>query len=627
MKTKTKASLKHDAHSGRRSSVGRVSVGRFPTAASSVDSAVRVRPDPRHRQAMTAATATPQVMRDRLLQAIDGQSNISNMVVVMEVISFLEKYPITKEALEETRLGKLINDVRKKTKNEDLAKRAKKLLRNWQKLIEPGKAEVLSKGHTGASWSSNSGAHPCISASTATLPSGKIGPELKNRNDFNNCSPPRMEKPSNNKRKGDEKEGQLLPAKISKTTLNDKIKNTKQLLTNGIGGSSEIFADSRAHQPLEREISEPLDSDRLNKIPVNAVKPHPSTPGYNKPPSTSSLLKASVLQRQARQEQAASGGHYRPRSPRGSLHSPQTPRQDAGVKQTASLVQSLSRPTVRPGSMDTSGLGSSPQALNVCVQDLHTDGSWSSDVDFESRSSNTSLHNSYVSSYSDGFDIEDGGAVSNTRERKMQKYKSKNYVVKSDAQAVEDGTKPVRLKDRRLTFDPVTGQIKPAFHKESCLEEEEVRLGRKPESHWSEQLKQSPPVPPSPFQQTDWKELSRSEIIQSYLSQQSNVLMSSGAHTPGAHFFMTEFLKKDEHQSKDAKKTHTLAPEFPARDLPGISREVISEDLDRLHTQHWSGVNGCYDTKGNWFDWTECISLDPHGDESRLNILPYVCLD
>ncbi|XP_069009447.1 mediator of RNA polymerase II transcription subunit 26-like isoform X1 [Embiotoca jacksoni] len=570
--------------------------------------------------AAPAAPATPQVMRDRLLQAIDGQSNqICNMVVVVEVISFLEKYPITKEALEETRLGKLINDVRKKTKNEDLAKRAKKLLRNWQKLIEPGKGEVLSKGLTGASWSSIGGAHPCIGAPAATPPSGKTGPELKNRNDFNNCSP-RREKASNRKRKGDQKDGQLLPAKISKTTLHDKIQNSKQLPTNGIGGVSEIFTDARARQPLDREISEPLDGDMPNKIPVNAVKPHSSAPGYSKPPSTSSLLKASVLQQQARQEQAASGGQYRPRSPRCSLHSPQSPKQEAVIKQTAPQAQSISSPSARPGTADTSGLGPSPQPFNVCVQGFHTDGSWSADLDSQSRPPNTSLHNSTASPCSDTVSLEDEGPASNTGKR--QKYRPKDYVVNLDGQTVEDGTKPVRLKDRRLTFDPVTGQIKTSFQKDS-LQEGGVRLA----GQWSEQPKQNPPVPPSPFQQTEWKELSRSEIIKSYLSQQSNVLSSSGAHTSGAHFFMTEFLKKEEHRCKDAKKTHALASDVPTRELPGVSREVSNEDLSRLNTQHWSGVNGCYDTKGSWYDWTQCISLDPHGDESRLNILPYVCLD
>ncbi|XP_029284961.1 mediator of RNA polymerase II transcription subunit 26 isoform X2 [Cottoperca gobio] len=572
---------------------------------------------------MTAATATPQVMRDRLLQAIDGQSNICNMVVVMEVISFLEKYPITKEALEETRLGKLINDVRKKTKNEDLAKRAKKLLRTWQKLIEPGKGEVLSKAHTGASWSSNSGAHPCIAPPVASTPSGKTGSELKNRNDFNNCYSPRVDKPSNRKRKGDQKEGQLLPAKISKTTLNDQIQNCKQLPTSGVGGSSEICTDTHTHQPLDKEISEPLDIDRLIKIPVNAVKPHPSAPGYSKPPSTSSLLKASVLQQQARQEQAVSGGQYRPKSPRCSLNSLQTPNQEGGVKQTAPQAQGLASPPVRQGSVDTSGLGPSTQPFNGCVQGLHIDGS---DLDSQSRPPSMSLHNSYASSCSDVVSLEDDGAVGNTEKRKRQKYKPKDHVINVDGQTVEDSTKPVRLKDRRLTFDPVTGQIKSSFNKESC-QEGEVRLGHRPESQWSEQPKQNPPVPRSPFQQTDWKELSRSEIIQSYLSQQSNVLTSSGAHNPGAHFFMKEFLKKEEHRSTDVKKTHVLAPELPARDLPGVSREVITEDLNRLHKQNWSGVNGCYDTKGTWYDWTECISLDPHGDESRLNILPYICLD
>ncbi|KAK2835357.1 hypothetical protein Q5P01_015841 [Channa striata] len=573
---------------------------------------------------MTAATATPQVMRDRLLQAIDGQSNIHNMVVVVEVISFLEKYPITKEALEETRLGKLINDVRRNTKNEDLAKRAKKLLRNWQKLIDPGNSEVLSKNHTSASWSSSSGAHACISTPATTRPS-KTGPELKNRNDFNNCYPIKVEKTCIRKRKGDQKEAQLLPTKISKTTFNEKIQNSKQLSTNGGVGTSEIFTDTLTHQPLDREISEPLDNDKLNKIPVNAVKPHPSAPGYSKPSNTS-FLKASALQQQSRQQQAASGGQYRPRSPRCTLLSPQIPKQEAVVKQSEPQPQSIPSPTVRYGCVDTFGLGPSPQSLNVCVQGLQPDTLSTVDWDSQSMPPNKSLHSSTASSCNDGISLGGDAAVSNKGKKKRQKYRPKDYVVNIDGQTLEDGIKPVRLKDRRLTFDPVTGQIKPSFHKESCLEAE-VRLDHRPKSQWSEQPKQNPPVPPSPFQQTDWKELSRSEIIQSYLSQQSNVLTSSGAHTPSAHFFMTEFLKKEEHQSKDTNKTHVVAAELPAKDLPGVSRQVTSEDVNRLHTQHWSGVNGCYDTKGNWYDWMECISLDPHGDESRLNILPYVCLD
>ncbi|KAJ4943058.1 hypothetical protein JOQ06_005567 [Pogonophryne albipinna] len=568
---------------------------------------------------MTATPATPQLMRDRLLLAIDGQSNqICNMVVVMEVISYLEKYPITKEALEETRLGKLINDVRKKTKNEDLARRAKKLLRTWQKLIEPGKGEMLSKGHTGASWSSNGGAHSCVSTPAATTPSTKTGSELKNRNDFNNCYSPKVEKTSTRKGKGDHKEELLLPAKRSKMTLNDQMQNSKQLPTNGIGGSSDIFKDTRTHQPLDKEISEPLDNDRLIKIPVNAVKPHPSALGYSKPPSTSSLLKASVLQQQARREQAVSGAQHRPRSPGCSLHTPQTPNQETGVNQTASQAQGLPTPTVRPGPGDTSGLGPSSQPSTGCVQGLHTDGS---ELHSQRRPPSTSLLKSYDSSCGDVVNLEAYGAISNTEKRKKQKNRPKDHVIHSEGQTVEDSTKPVRLKDRRLTFDAVTGQIKSSSQKEIC-QEGDVRL----EPQCSEQPKLNPPVPPSPFQQTDWKALSRSEIIQSYLSQQSNVLASSGTNTPGAHF-LKEFVKKEEPHTTDVKKTHVLAPELPARDLPGVSREVINEDLNKLHKQHWSGVNGCYDTKGTWYDWTECISLDPHGDESRLNILPYVCLD
>lgn len=457
-----------------------------------------------------------------------------------------------------------------------------------------------------------------------------------------------MEKTGNRKRKGEQKEGQHLPAKISKTNAYDKTQNSSCLPTNGIGAGPEPFTDMldpRVHQPSDRENSELPDHDRLNKIPVNAVKPHPSSPGFSKPPSTSSLLKTSVLQQHARLEQAASGGQYQPRSPRCSSHSPRTAKQESVVKQPAPKTSTLSSPSESPRSMDSSGLGPSPlpspQPLTACVQGLHTAGSWSaestlhwdgqansdSQSNWISRPPSNSLHNSNPSSHTEGVSLEGDAAVGNTGRKKRKKYRPRDYTVNLDGQTVEDGTKPVRLKDRRLTFDPVTGQIKPSFHKES-YQEREIKSGPvTSELKRTELPKQNPPVPPNPFQQTNWKELSRNEIIQSYLSQQSNVLTSSGARTSGAHFFMSEYLKQEEHGMKEARKTHVLAPNIPVTDIPGVSREVTIEELDRLHNDHWPGVNGCSDTKDNWYDWTECISLDPHGDESKLNILPYVCLD
>lgn len=482
--------------------------------------------------------------------------------------------------LKETRLGKLINDVRKKTKNEDLARRAKKLLRNWQKLIEPGKVEVLSKG-----WYSS------ISSSAATLPSGKLVLELKNRNDFNNCSS--SEKTSNRKREHSQLEGQAV-AKLPKTS------HSKHLLPTGNGGP---FMDNQTHQPHEREFSRPLDNSRLSTTPTSAIKAHPSALGYKKTPS-SSLLKASVLQQQPA---SASWGQYQP-SPRSSLHSPQNSKLEADVKRTVTQAQRLHSITVTSGS-HTSEL----RPFNVFGPGLQTSGSLARDTDIKDSCPKTSRYNLYVPSCSDDISLDE----SSPEKKRAQKCKSEDSYAGLDGQTVEEDVKEIRLKERGLTFNPLTGQIKPCLHKESS-QEGAVSLGYKPQSQLSsEQSKQSPPPLLSLLQQKDLKHLSRSKIIQSYFSQQSSLLMSSDAE-----IFTTE-LKND----RSGRKTHTLAPELPARDLPGISREIATEDVRRLHTQRWPGVNGCYDTKGNWFDWTESITLDPHGDEARLNILPYVSLD
>lgn len=78
---------------------------------------------------------TPNEIKEKLLGALDGNYNILNEDVVVEVIGILERFPITKEDLELTRIGKHVNELRRKTANQDLCRRSKNLVRSWQKLV------------------------------------------------------------------------------------------------------------------------------------------------------------------------------------------------------------------------------------------------------------------------------------------------------------------------------------------------------------------------------------------------------------------------------------------------------------------------------------------------------------
>lgn len=451
--------------------------------------------------------------------------------------------------------------------------------------------EVLTKGHSGALWSPQSGGSSCIPAFSSTAHSGIMGAELKNRNDFNNCSSPRVNKLNHRKSIDNHKEGHFLPGGLPKVTLNDKTSCSQKLPNNGMDDRPELYTDTSANHSVDGDFSEHLGHDRPNKIPVSRVKPHPKVPGYRKPPSTSSLLKASVQQKQSREEPVTSRGQFEPRSPHSSSHGPQNSKEEHDIKQNAAQAQSVFSTTTRPAF----GQGPSNQPSNVSALDK-------------------------------GFNFKDVN-TGNAKKTKGQKHRSKDHVIPLDRQAPEKGTKSIMLQDKRLSFDPKTEQIASSFNEESRQMQDYSSVHKVESQACAEQSKSFPSASHCPFQQTDWKMLARSEIIQSYLSQQSSALASSGARTPGGHYFMTELLKKEGHQSQGNCKTHTLAPEASSEELPGVSREITTEDLRRLHTHRWSGVNGCYDTKGQWFDWSECISLDPQGDESRLNILPYVCLD
>ncbi|XP_028856613.1 mediator of RNA polymerase II transcription subunit 26-like isoform X2 [Denticeps clupeoides] len=563
---------------------------------------------------MTAAGATPQQMRDRLLQAVDNQSNIHNMVAVLEVITALEKYPITKEALEVTRLGKLINDVRKKTKDEDLAKRAKKLLKNWQKLIEPAQNEPLG---------ANDGQYrPDATAPAVILASG----ELKSRSNFKNCYSPNVEMPTHRKHKGELRDGLLLASKVSKMPYYDQ----ETPPTNG--RSLDTFPDIFNNSSYPLDSADYLDHDRPSKIPINAVRPHPSSPALAKLPNNSSHLKTTMLQQLPKQDFVLSTkGLHHTKSPHSSFQSLRIKSHE--LSSSSEENEPISSPPKFLSSLDRSSL-MCQQSVSPPVRGLYT----LTEADLSTQCSNGILGSRCDTltlltalkslpghtALSEGSKTDSDISVSRM-DRKRKKYRPRDYTVSLVGSATEDHTKPIKLKGRRLTFDPMTGQIKPFMQKEPQHRDELPGLTLEPKITEKE-LQQNPG--PSPFQQTNWKELSRNEIIQSYLDRQSNVLTSCGARMPGAHFFMSEYLKNEDQHIRETRKMHILLPDIPVMDRPGVTREVTPGDLHRIHSEHWAGVNGCYDTKDNWYDWTQPILLDPHGDEhGQLVILPYVCLD
>ncbi|MCI4383601.1 hypothetical protein PGIGA_G00028430 [Pangasianodon gigas] len=543
--------------------------------------------------ASVTLTVTAQQIRDRLLQATDAHSNISNMVAVLDVISILEKYPITKEALEETRLGKLINDLRKKTRDEDLAKRAKKLLRNWQRLIDPQQPEVLPK-ELSSTLSSVVG--PNRSQSLPVSRSPQTATDNDKKPVLHSVHSSSTEKFYPIKHTGKQKVEKNLPT----------LKGTKRSALSTASGSTGGPEDLQIH--------------------TNAIKPHFSSPELNKEPTASTIFRKSVLQQQGQRDITAvekvkhkSHSHYTNPSPR-------------PVKQ---LVPSKQPPSF--SAADSEPLSALP--VQSSIQGMHTESHQSKDLP---HAENESLLNSErmleqmtnLQNKSKGLARLQPGLLSEVTnmetekdikpsDGKRRKPQSRDYTINVEGRSSDDTCKPARVKNRKLTFDPLTQQIRPSAVNQCEEQHNPVVDVNEPVNQ-----KQSPSASsPSALHKMNWKDMSQNEIVKYYLNFQNNLLKTSGSQVPGAHFFMTEYLKCEEDSMREASKTYVQVPNVSETNLPGIDRDITTEDVHKINNKHWPGVNGCYDSKGQWYGWTECISLDTYGDGSKLNILPYVCID
>ena len=53
----------------------------------------------------------------------------------MDILKLLKKIPINLETLQKTHIGMSVNNVRKQTKNDEVASTAKQLIKSWKKLV------------------------------------------------------------------------------------------------------------------------------------------------------------------------------------------------------------------------------------------------------------------------------------------------------------------------------------------------------------------------------------------------------------------------------------------------------------------------------------------------------------
>ncbi|KAK3561876.1 hypothetical protein QTP86_017465 [Hemibagrus guttatus] len=540
---------------------------------------------------MTTAsvTETAQQIRDRLLQATDAHCNISNMVAVLDVISILEKFPITKEALEETRLGKLVNDLRKKTRDEDLAKRAKKLLRNWQKLIDPQQPDVLPKELSSTFVGSNRSETLPVSRSPQTATDNDKMPVLHN-----------IHSSSTDK---------LYPVKHTGTQKAEKnlatLKGTKRSALSTASGSSGAPEDLQIH--------------------TSAVKPHFSSPELNKEPTASTILRKSVLQQQGQRDITAgekvkhkSQSHYTNLSPR-------LVKQLVPSKQPTSFSVTESEPlSALPLHSSVHGMHTECHQSNLSHPEkeslLHSERTLEQTNNLQNKSKGLARLQPGLLSEVTNMEPEKDIQTSDGKRRKNQ---LRDYAVNVEGRSSDDACKPARVKNRKLTFDPLTLQIRP-----SAVNHSEEQHNPAADVNESVNVKQSSPASsPSALHKMNWKDMSQNEIVKYYLNLQNSLLKTSGSQVPGAHFFMNEYLKCEEDNMREASKTYVQVQNVTETDLPGINRDVTTEDVHKINNKHWPGVNGCYDSQGQWYGWTECISLDTYGDGSKLNILPYVCID
>ncbi|XP_064617168.1 mediator of RNA polymerase II transcription subunit 26-like [Liolophura sinensis] len=627
---------------------------------------------------------SPQQIKDRLLRALDEDNNVVDMAQVLEVISILETYTITREALEQTRIGKTINELRKKTKNEELAKRAKRLVRSWQKLVSGG-------GDSGATNGDPSGAlpHPCVAMLQGSPRSRPNSPASVLSNISPGLSISRPGTP-------------LTPGSKSSLTSN-RVKSRPQT-PNSVGSGARLqtnvspklhFGGRIGAQPNQNATSENLGHRQTLSPLITGTKGRtlsPAVSGGIRVSPSSDRGKTKKPDKNAVQNVNHSNGNKNlspalygvnselSRSPALPGVNSELSRSDLAAQKKRSRTEadtdssSTKRLSVRTGW--TAGDNSCQPPANQLNQErrhspvngMVKHSGKSSGLKGFVRESHyrpaTTLHGSKPATVTSP-SLDDSRDSDSFSAKRTINFSVQNKLGDADKPGKESLVKPPKarvkttaeliaeLQAKSDTVDRKTLERIASVEREADdLNQSVVPAGALPRAR----RKPNEAVTPLTGSRGRGKlSPNKTELVEKFLLSS----VASPSPVEDFHCFKDEDHSSDSlnHSEHSAKLDSSLDPvrEQSTATGPGLvdplsllpplnleeivwdeeedegvletgKRSVTNIDVERLSNYHWMGVNGTYDSAGNWRDWMQTYSV-PTFDGEVLHILPYVNID
>lgn len=577
-------------------------------------------------------------IKEKLLQALDHEYNVVDMDAVLDVITALEKARITKEALERTRIGKYINELRKRTTNEQLARRAKELVKSWRKLLPQSQRVNGEEIHN--SIVSSPGGITVLGPGPG--PGIGPGPGPGNRTLKTCVSVP-----------GTPRYKTSSPSVMIERSSSPYFSSASNspLLNSSVFQGSSLTSMPSNYAPIKSGICQRTDANSVNKTLLNTSNQSKNqTSSQNFKPVSPSVLKQDIM--------TSSGTCILP-----------------------SRTSLSTSPGLRNHSNSSSPLLST--SVNVCSQNVSPKSTFSvthSSLDLaKTNAANKRLRKELVltncttSTESSDSKTKIGNGMSDITENNLPSESLVfNSVTSCHSNSVEsDKTLPnttARIPKRKRSFDKTNelqefrlGDMIASLQSGSKLQK--VKTTQQLIADLQAKKGLSSVLSPESLTSVDTLHSSeaevtqtKSELLKKFLIASQSARSESNRESPvdesnvsagdyGTHSVpdVSSVINKNLDISSNVshpnpvdgeinKILSALPPINPAEinlddTSPSLQRRtsVTDEDLSKLNDR-WEYVNGVYDCDGTWRPWQECTEQKSYMEES-FQILPYVNID